>query len=249
MNTIDPETIRQMEKLYDKLRSYKKVARRVNVDKELVRSHFERKMAENGAAGKDPKLGAAAGKNKPPRPGQERPENKTISTPARAYKLYSELKRPLEVAIELGITAEEAMRYQEEYWKLNGTHYLNYLQLVQPDIWDYLELYGRMKMLKQSPEQFVGRLSDLAESEVVLKKMRQEMADIASSKERLEKELRNMQDAIKRQDNELATKKAEYSNLFKEMDKLEIKKQNMVDLLQRLVNSKTMSEMRDLVRE
>ena len=37
-----------------------------------------------------------------------------------AYKLYSEGKKPVEVAIQLGISEKKATRYYTEYWNLKG---------------------------------------------------------------------------------------------------------------------------------
>ena len=42
------------------------------------------------------------------------------STQVAAYKLFSEGKNPVQVAIELNLTQPEVTQYQREYWKLNG---------------------------------------------------------------------------------------------------------------------------------
>ena len=47
------------------------------------------------------------------------------SVSAQAYKLFSEDKTPLEVAIALNLRESEATKYYKEYWKLKQLHNLN----------------------------------------------------------------------------------------------------------------------------
>jgi predicted DNA-binding protein YlxM (UPF0122 family) len=37
----------------------------------------------------------------------------------KAYKLYDEGKKPVEVAVELSLSERQATRYYKEYWRLN----------------------------------------------------------------------------------------------------------------------------------
>ena len=43
----------------------------------------------------------------------------------KAYKLFSEDKKPVEVAVQLGLSEKEATRYYTEYWRLNHLHKLH----------------------------------------------------------------------------------------------------------------------------
>ena len=45
----------------------------------------------------------------------------------QAYKLYSEGKKPVEVAIQLGLSEKQATKYCREYWELKGLHELTFL--------------------------------------------------------------------------------------------------------------------------
>ena len=54
---------------------------------------------------------------------ENRQTQKKTSTSTQAYRLFSEGKTPLEVAIELNIKQPEATRYCREYWKLSQMHY------------------------------------------------------------------------------------------------------------------------------
>jgi hypothetical protein len=45
----------------------------------------------------------------------------------QAYKLFSEGKKPVEVAIQLGLPERQVTRYCREYWELKGLHELTLL--------------------------------------------------------------------------------------------------------------------------
>ena len=51
------------------------------------------------------------------------PNQKSI----QAYKLFSEGYKPVEVAIQLGLSERQATRYCREYWELKGLHELTFL--------------------------------------------------------------------------------------------------------------------------
>src|SRR6188472_3075711 len=45
----------------------------------------------------------------------------------QAYKLFSEGKKPVDVAIELDLSERQATKYCREYWELKGLHELTFL--------------------------------------------------------------------------------------------------------------------------
>jgi transposase len=53
-------------------------------------------------------------------------EQQNLSLSAQAYKLFSERKTPLEVAIALNLKESEATKFYREYWKLKQLHNLNW---------------------------------------------------------------------------------------------------------------------------
>src|ERR1044072_3565207 len=53
----------------------------------------------------------------------------------QAYKLFSEGKKPVEVAVQLRLSEKEATRYYTEYWRLKR---LNQLYEIYPQIRCYL---------------------------------------------------------------------------------------------------------------
>jgi hypothetical protein len=56
---------------------------------------------------------------------KNRQEEQQLSLAAQAYKLFSDRKTPLEVAIALNLGESEASNYYREYWKLKQLHNLN----------------------------------------------------------------------------------------------------------------------------
>jgi DNA-binding CsgD family transcriptional regulator len=69
-----------------------------------------------------------------------------LSSSTEAYKLFSEGKTPLEVAIALNLRESEATRFYKEYWKLKQLHNLNMVyEETKGDIDPFLTLYKLAK--------------------------------------------------------------------------------------------------------
>ena len=83
-----------------------------------------------------------------------------LSISAQAYKLFSERKTPLEVAIALNLKESEATKFYKEYWKLKQLHNLNlvYEELGDEGIGDFLKLYKISKKEDISKEQVIHLL-------------------------------------------------------------------------------------------
>ena len=67
--------------------------------------------------------------------------DQTTSISSRVFELYSQDKSPLEVAIALGLKAEEVLRYHQEYYMLLGCYEFTkvYLQ-IKENPWAYVNL-------------------------------------------------------------------------------------------------------------
>jgi transposase len=69
-------------------------------------------------------------------------EQQRLSLSAQAYKLFSDRKTPLEVAIELNLGESEATKFYKEYWELKQLHNLNIVyEELKGDIDPFLRLY------------------------------------------------------------------------------------------------------------
>jgi hypothetical protein len=77
---------------------------------------------------------------------QNREQQPHLSLSAQAYKLFSDRKTPLEVAIALNLGESEATKFYKEYWKLKQLHNLNMVyEETKDDIEPFLRLYRLSK--------------------------------------------------------------------------------------------------------
>jgi exonuclease VII small subunit len=76
-----------------------------------------------------------------------------VDKATQAFKLFSEGKKPIEVAVNLGINGEETIRLYKEFWKLKR---LNGLYKIYPEIKhtlpSFLKLYKSMKRQGMGPK-------------------------------------------------------------------------------------------------
>ena len=64
----------------------------------------------------------------------------------KAYKLFSEGKKPIEMAIQLGLSERQVTKYCREYWELKGLHELT---LLYEEIKHYLPSFLRLHNIMQ----------------------------------------------------------------------------------------------------
>jgi hypothetical protein len=77
---------------------------------------------------------------------KNRQEEQHLSLSTQAYKLFSDRKTPLEVAIALNLRESEATKFYREYWKLKQLHKLNMVyEETKGDIEPFLTLYKLAK--------------------------------------------------------------------------------------------------------
>ena len=78
---------------------------------------------------------------------REQEQQQYLSLSTQAYKLFSDRKTPLEVAIALNLRESEATRFYKEYWKLKQLHNLNTVyEETKGDIEPFLRLYKLSKV-------------------------------------------------------------------------------------------------------
>jgi DNA-binding CsgD family transcriptional regulator len=79
-----------------------------------------------------------------------------MSSFSQAYRLFSEGKTPLEVAIELNLKEPKATKYYREYWKLRQLHNLNLIyEDIGDDVIHITKLLRRMKAAGIGMEQVI----------------------------------------------------------------------------------------------
>ena len=127
-------------------------------------------------------------------------EHQSLST--QAYKLFSESKTPLEVAIALNVKESEATKFCNEYWKLKQLHNLNmvYEELGDEGIGDYLRLYKLAKAKGMGVQQVVNVLAiannDLPAIEERFKRLRNDVTMLQSQKHSCKRSLYQLNNQI-----------------------------------------------------
>jgi hypothetical protein len=77
---------------------------------------------------------------------ENKEQQQHLSLATQAYKLFSDKKTLLEVAIALSLTESEATKFYKEYWKLKQLHNLNMVyEETKDDIEPFLRLYRLSK--------------------------------------------------------------------------------------------------------
>jgi hypothetical protein len=114
---------------------------------------------------------------------QQEPEQH-LSLSSKAYKLFSNRKTPLEVAIELNLRESEVTKFNREYWKLKQQHNLNMVyEETKGNLEPFLRLYKLSKAAGMNVQQVVN----------LLKIANNNLLDIQCRYERLKRELNTLE--------------------------------------------------------
>jgi hypothetical protein len=110
-----------------------------------------------------------------------------MSQSTQAYKLFSEGKSPVQVAIALNIREPEVARFYVEYWKLVQHHSLSRIyEEIKDDIGYFVRLYRLAKVARMSVPQVVKVLeianNDLPLVEHKCERLEREVDDLEAEK-------------------------------------------------------------------
>jgi transposase len=130
---------------------------------------------------------------------QENEQHLSIS--AQAYKLFSDRKTPIEVAIELNLRESEVAKFYKEYWKLKQLHDLNMVyEETKGDIEPFLKLYRLSKSKGMCVKRVVDFLAiannDLPSIEVRFKRLRNDVSMLQFRKHTIERNLYQLNNQI-----------------------------------------------------
>jgi hypothetical protein len=90
---------------------------------------------------------------------EQQQEHQQLSLATQAYKLFSQGKNPMEVAVALNTRESEVTRLYKEYLKLNQMHDLSIVyQELRGDVTPFLKLYRSAKAARMSIEHVVNLL-------------------------------------------------------------------------------------------
>jgi hypothetical protein len=127
--------------LYNQGKTYREISKEARISPRDIGVILNKVMEEKKTEGlKQERIQAD---NSDPENNQEQ-QHLSLST--QAYKLFSESKTPLEVAIELNLRESEATKFCREYWKLKQLCNLNMVyKEIKDDIASFLKFYKLAK--------------------------------------------------------------------------------------------------------
>jgi transposase len=189
------ERERHVIDLYNQGKTYREICREVRISLRdigvILNKTFEQKSQEKGKEQQD---------NDKAEQYQEQ-ERRQLSLSAQTYKLFSDRKTPLEVAIELNLGESEVTKFYREYWRLKQLHNLNMVyEDVKRDIEPFLRLYRLSKAKGMSVKQVVNLLTiannDLPAIEERFKRLGNDVGMLQFRKRTLERNLYQLNNQI-----------------------------------------------------
>jgi hypothetical protein len=115
---------------------------------------------------------------------EQHEEIQQLSVSSQAYKLFSEGKTPLDVAVTLNLRESETTKFYKEYWKLKQLHNLTIIyEETKGDIEPFLKLYRLSKAAGMNVQKVVNLL-EIANTD---------LPDIQCRYERLKRELNTLE--------------------------------------------------------
>jgi hypothetical protein len=154
-------------------------------------------------------------------------------TSSKAYKLFSEGKRPIEVAIALNLREPEATKLFVEYCRLKQLHILNSIyKETNGKLGIFLNLYRLIKEQGMTIEQAVNAIeiaaNRLPHMDSLYKQAKEEVDKMQRTRQQLEnylhklkEEIASTKELLKSYTNSCERKRQEAENLNKEILRLE----------------------------
>jgi hypothetical protein len=124
-----------------------------------------------------------------------------ISQSTQAYKLFSEGKSPIQVAIALNIQEPEVAKFYLEYWKLVQRHSLSRIyEEIKDDIGYFVRLYSLAKVARMDVKYVINLLeianNDLPTVEYRYERRKRELDSIEAEKQNSARLLQKLSDQI-----------------------------------------------------
>ena len=123
---------------YNQSKTYREISREARISPRDIRVILNKAIEE--------KTKEEQGIKQQDNNGAQKNQQQHLSLAAQAYKLFSDRKTPLEVAIALNLRESEATKFYREYWKLKQLHNLNIVyEELKGDIEPLIRLYKLSK--------------------------------------------------------------------------------------------------------
>ena len=180
--------------LYNQGKTYREISKEARISPRDIRVILNKVVKEKTKASQEQQDNDKAEQYQEQEPRQ-------LSLSAQAYKLFSDRKTPLEVAIELNLKESEATKFYKEYWKLKQLHNLyTVYEETKDDIEPFLRLYRLSKAKGMSVKQVVNLLTiannDLPALEKRIKRLRNDISALQFQKRIDERNLYQLNNKI-----------------------------------------------------
>jgi hypothetical protein len=140
-------------------------------------------------------------------------DNKDVKNKSRETKalwLFSNGKKPIEVAVELDLTAAETHDVQEEYWALNDLHELSFVyNEIKAYLPSFLQLFRCLKKTKMLSKKQISN---------ILKYVGDDLPELTDRIQYLRNEVVNLEDKKRDAMNQLIIWNAQLYDLGREID-------------------------------
>ena len=170
------ERERLVIELYNQGKTYREISKQARMSPRDIGVILNKAVEEKSKASKE-----QGQDNNDAEENKQQEQQQHLSLSAQAYKLFSDRKTPLEVAIALNLKESEATKFYKEYWKLKHLHNLNMLyEEIKGDIDPFLKLYRLSKTKGMGVKQVVNLLAiannDLPALERRFKRLRNDIS-------------------------------------------------------------------------
>ena len=181
--------------LYNQGKTYREISKEARISPRDIGVILNKIIEENKEAKGQQDNNTDTEKN------QEQEKQQHPSLSIQAYKLFSEGKSPLEIAVELNVGESEATKFYREYWKLKQLHNLNTVyEETKDDITSFLKLYKLTKAKRMGVQQVVDVLAiannDLPAIEERFKSLSNDVSMLQSQKRICERNLHQLNNQI-----------------------------------------------------
>jgi hypothetical protein len=159
-----------------------------------------------------------------------------MSQSTHAYKLFSECKSPVQVAIALNIREPEVARFYVEYWRLRQLYSLNKIyEEIKDDIGPFVNLYILAKVARMDVQNVINLL-EIANNDLLLvehkcERLKREVDDLEANKHNSARVLQELRDQIATMRKTLDQYQLSCKEQRLELSKIQLQKVRVKDLV------------------
>jgi hypothetical protein len=174
---------------------------------------------------------------------------------SKAYKLFSEKKSRVEVAVALNSREPEITNMYREYWRLKGLHKLNLIyKETNSKIWIVLKLYKELiKKRHMSIEQVVNivdiAIHKLPYMESLYRQAKEEIDKIQRTRQHLSNDIKSLENKISILDKIAFSSEQECKRTEQRVQDLTAQKDRLEKLIANILNGEGYSKLKQIVRE